>query len=138
MPFELIYTSVPRGVKPGSSGYCTVAKHKGIDRLLDQAVEEISYDELMNHPDKPVVHNYRIIVLNTGTFHVLTRTAYSGSDHTGRTNYISHNLIFEQSETYSQRVSPAEIFLSEGCLEIWEQGRPPAFLEEGTCMVALP
>ena len=92
MPLELIFTSVPKGVKPGSSGYCTVAKHKGIDRLLDQAVEKICYYELMNHPAKPVVCAYRIMNLNTGVFHVLTRTVYSGSDHTGRTNYISHNL----------------------------------------------
>ena len=100
MPLELIFTSVPKGVKPGSTGYCTVAKHKGIDRLLDQAIEKICYYELMNHPAKPVVCSYRIMRLNTGIFHVLTRTVYSGSDHTGRTNYLSHNLIFDQRRQY--------------------------------------
>ena len=131
MPRELIFTSVPKGVKPGSTGYCTVAKHKGIDRLLDQAVEKLCFYELMKLATKPVVHNYSILSLNTGTFHVLTRTCYSGSDHTGRTNYISHNLIFDQSEIYSQQVSPAEIFLrGTGWLSVWPQGQSPTFFEE--------
>ena len=139
MPRELIFTSVPKGVKPGSTGYCTVAKHKGIDRLLDQALEKLCFYELMKLPTKPVVHNYSILSLNTGTFHVLTRTCYSGSDHTGRTNYISHNLIFDQSEIYSQQVSPAEIFLrGTGWLSVWPQGQSPTFFQEGTCKVLIP
>ena len=139
MPRELIFTSVPKGVKPGSTGYCTVAKHKGIDRLLDQAVEKLCFYELMKLATKPVVHNYSILSLNTGTFHVLTRTCYSGSDHTGRTNYISHNLIFYQSEIYAQQVSPAEIFLrGTGWLSVWPQWQSPTFFQEGTCKVLIP
>jgi hypothetical protein len=139
MPLELIFTSVPKGVKPGSSGYCTVAKHKGIDRLLDQAVEKICYYELMNHPAKPVVCAYRIMNLNTGIFHVLTRTVYSGSDHTGRTNYISHNLIFDQKEALSQNVSPADIFLNgSGWLDNWPSGQSPAYLKDGICQISFP
>ena len=139
MPLELIFTSVPKGVKPGSSGYCTVAKHKGIDRLLDQAVEKICYYELMNHPAKPVVCAYRIMNLNTGVFHVLTRTVYSGSDHTGRTNYISHNLIFDQKEALSQNVSPADIFLNgSGWLDNWPSGQSPAYLKDGICQISFP
>jgi len=139
MPRELIFTSVPKGVKPGSTGYCTVAKHKGIDRLLDQAVEKLCFYELMKLPSKPVVINYSILTLNTGTFYVLTRTCYSGSDHTGRTNYISHNLIFDQTEIFSQPVSPAEIFLKgTGWLSTWPQGQPPTYLVEGECKVSIP
>ena len=139
MPRELIFTSVPKGVKPGSTGYCTVAKHKGIDRLLDQAVEKLCFYELMKLPNKPVVNNYTILSLNTGTFYVLTRTCYSGSDHTGRTNYLSHNLIFDQTEIFSQPVSPAEIFLKgTGWLSTWPQGQPPTYLVEGVCKVSIP
>ena len=75
MPRELIFTSVPKGVKPGSTGYCTVAKHKGIDRLLDQAVEKLCFYELMKLAIKPVVHNYSILSLNTGTFMSLLEPA---------------------------------------------------------------
>lgn len=139
MPLELIFTSVPKGVKPGSTGYCTVAKHKGIDRLLDQAVEKMCYYELMNHAAKPVVHTYRTLLLNTGTFHVLTRTCFSGSDHTGRTNYLSHNLIFEEAEALALRVSPAEIFLNaSGWLSVWPHGQPPALMDDGMGKVTLP
>ena len=70
---------------------------------------------------------------------MLTRISFSGSDHTGRTNYLAHNLIFDQAETYAQTVSPAEIFLSgTGWLSVWAIGAPPAFQDEGTCRVALP
>ncbi len=139
MPLELIFTSVPKGVKPGSTGYCTVAKHKGIDRLLDQAIEKICYYELMNHPAKPVVCAYRIMRLNTGIFHVLTRTVYSGSDHTGRTNYLSHNLIFDQREAVSQSVSPADIFLAgSGWLDNWATGQAPMYLQDGICQISFP
>ena len=71
MPKELIFTSVPTGINPGSTGYCTVAKHKDIDRLLERELETISFYELMDVEYKPVVHAYRVLRINTGTFYVL-------------------------------------------------------------------
>ena len=139
MPKELIFTSAPNGVDPGSSGYCTVAKHKGIDRLLTKALEGISYYEMMNDPEKPVVRTYRILRLKTGIFCVLSRIGYSGSDHTGRTNYIAHHLVFEHSEVYALAVTPAEILLyGKGWLEEWPQGTPASYLQEGQTQITLP
>ncbi|MBT3635380.1 MAG: hypothetical protein HN531_00440 [Opitutae bacterium] len=138
MPKELIFTSVPSGIEPGSSGYCTIAKHKGIDRILSRALEGVSFYEMMNLADKPVVHAYRILNLNTGTFYALTRICFSGSDHTGRTNYLAHSLVFAKEEI-PPGVTPAEIFLhGEGWLSGWPKDAPPAFFTEGSLKVKIP
>ena len=132
MPKELIFTSVPTGINPGSTGYCTVAKHKDIDRLLERELETISFYELMDVEYKPVVHAYRVLRINTGTFYVLSRISFSGSDHTGRTNYLAHNLIFDESEVVSMQASPADFFLDgRGWLSSWPTDRSPIFYNPG-------
>ena len=132
MPKELIFTSVPTGINPGSTGYCTVAKHKDIDRLLERELETISFYELMDVEYKPVVHAYRVLRINTGTFYVLSRISFSGSDHTGRTNYLAHNLIFDESEVMSMQASPADFFLDgKGWLSSWPTDRSPIFYNPG-------
>ena len=62
MPRELIFTSVPSGISPGSTGYCTVAKHKGIDRLLDQAVEDGEYFDFFGVPAKTATSAAKIAI----------------------------------------------------------------------------
>ena len=132
MPKELIFTSVPTGINPGSTGYCTVARHKDIDRLLERELETISFYELMDVEYKPVVNAYRVLRINTGTFYVLTRISFSGSDHTGRTNYLAHNLIFDESEVMSMQASPADFFLDgKGWLSSWPTDRSPIFYNPG-------
>jgi hypothetical protein len=132
MPKELIFTSVPTGINPGSTGYCTVAKHKDIDRLLERELETVSFYELMDVEYKPVVNAYRVLKINTGTFYVLTRVSFSGSDHTGRTNYLAHNLIFDESEIMAMQASPADFFLDgRGWLSSWPTDRSPIFYNPG-------
>ena len=132
MPKELIFTSVPTGINPGSTGYCTVAKHKDVDRLLERELETISFYELMDVEYKPVVHAYRVLRINTGTFYVLSRISFSGSDHTGRTNYLAHNLIFDETEVISMQASPADFFLDgRGWLSSWPTDRSPIFYNPG-------
>ena len=81
---------------------------------------------------KPVVHAFRILTLNTGKFYVLTRISFSGSDHTGRTNYLAHNLVFDESEVMSLQASPADFFLDQrGWLSSWPAGKSPIFYNPG-------
>ena len=42
MSQELIYTSAPRGLKPGSQGFCTVAYSRGMSANLMQQLESLS------------------------------------------------------------------------------------------------
>ncbi|HUT56918.1 MAG TPA: hypothetical protein VNA25_03470, partial [Phycisphaerae bacterium] len=42
MSLELIYTSVPRGLGPGSSGFCTAAATGGMSRQVVTRLEALS------------------------------------------------------------------------------------------------
>ena len=42
MAFELVYTSVPKGLKPGSYGFCTVACSKELPESVVSTLEKIS------------------------------------------------------------------------------------------------
>jgi hypothetical protein len=42
MPWQLIYTSAPRGLLSGQSGFCTVARSADLRTALVQRLEQIS------------------------------------------------------------------------------------------------
>ena len=132
MPRELIFTSVPSGLKPGSSGYCTVARHEDMDPMLERELERLSFYE-MDGELHPVIHAFRILRLQSGNHYVLSRICYSGSDHTGRTNYLAHHLVFEEAETYALGgSSPADYFLDTiGWLDEWPKGKQPVLFGPG-------
>jgi hypothetical protein len=132
VPRELIFTSVPSGLKPGSSGYCTVARHEDMDPMLERELERLSFYE-MDGGLHPVIHAFRILRLQSGNHYVLSRICYSGSDHTGRTNYIAHHLVFDETETYSLGgASPADYFLDTiGWLDEWPKGKQPVLFGPG-------
>ena len=90
MPRELIFTSAPSGLKPGSTGYCTVARHEDMDSMLERELERLSLYEITG-TQRPVIHAFRIISLQSGQFYALSRIRYTGSDHTGRTNYLAQH-----------------------------------------------
>jgi len=132
MPKELIFTSVPNGLKPGSSGYCTVARHHNLDHLLERELERLSFYE-MGTGLKPVIHAYRTLSLSSGVFLILSRICYAGNDHTGRTNYLAHHLVFEESELSSMsHLSPVDFFLDPiGWLNDWPKGKQPLIYNDG-------
>ena len=132
MPKELIFTSVPNGLKPGSSGYCTVARHHNLDHLLERELERLSFYE-MGTGLKPVIHAYRTLSLSSGVFLVLSRICYAGNDHTGRTNYLAHHLVFEESELSAfSNLSPVDFFMDPiGWLNEWPKGKQPVVYNEG-------
>ena len=132
MPRELIFTSVPSGLKPGSSGYCTVARHEDMDPMLERELERLSFYE-MDGGLHPIIHAFRILRLQSGNHYVLSRICYSGSDHTGRTNYIAHHLVFDEAETYALGgTSPADYFLDTiGWMDEWPKGKQPVLFGPG-------
>jgi hypothetical protein len=132
MPTELIFTSAPEGIKPGSSGYCTVARHEEMDPFLERALEGISFYE-MDGALRPFIHAFRILRLQTGNFYVLSRICYAGSDHTGRFNYLAHHLTFSESEIFAESLpSPADYLLeSDRWLDQWPSGKRPTLFSKG-------
>jgi hypothetical protein len=127
MPRQLIYTSVPRGLTPGQSGYCTVARSHDLRDALIPRIEKISYyTPEPNHP--PTICAHRILDVRGAKFHVLSRILDAGHDFTRRRCFLAHHLIFEPAEI-STTATPAEIFLRwKGWIDQWPGD--PQWLED--------
>ena len=83
MAYQLIYTSVPRGLVPGRSGYTIAARHRQIrDRLVSE-IERISRYSYSKGGSSPIIYAHRIYDISGVSFHVFTRIVDAGSDYTG-------------------------------------------------------
>ena len=127
MAWELIYTSAPRGLLSGQSGFCTVARSSGLREALVLRIEQLSsYHHLEvsgASAGNPTISAYRILEIRGTTYHVLTRIQPCGLDFTARTNHLAHHLVFA-AEELAQLPSPAVILLQwPGWLNSW-QGEP--------------
>lgn len=100
MPQQLIYTSAPRGVVAGRSGYCTVARSASMREPVMLRLEQLSYYQHLSIGgvrERPIFA-YRIVDIRGSRFHVLTRLQDAGLDFTGRTNFTAHHLVFTPEE----------------------------------------
>ena len=76
MAWQLIYTSAPRSLEAGRSGFGTVARHRAISPLLVSAIERASqFSRLPGADAGRVIFCYRIIAIGGGRFHVLSASA---------------------------------------------------------------
>lgn len=119
MALELIYTSAPRGLRAGASGYCTVAQTRGMREDLVAALERRSLFTHEPRGDSPIYFSYRILPFGGTSWRVLSRGLDAGLDFTGRRHYLIHHLVLEISEELSG-VQPAEILLGwNGWRDSW-------------------
>lgn len=100
--YELVNTSVPNGLIPGTHGFATVAMTKGMPDAVRTRIESLcAYPHRTSDHDQsywsknPV--NWFHLTLPNGD-HVVGRTAPSEFDYTGRTNRMSHVLHFKTNE----------------------------------------
>lgn len=119
---QLIFTSAPRGVDLGRSGFCTVARHSTLKERLWRELEKLStYESLKDR--SPIVCRHRLVSANGETVHVLSRFIGGGRDYSGRTSYLAHHLVLDPAEA-AAAPAPAEIFTRwTGWLDRWE-GQP--------------
>lgn len=121
MSFEIVYTSVRRGLRTGSKGFCTVAATEGIPRALQEKLESLSgYN---HHESAAGVVNYShlIVRIQRKVYHVLSRVADAGKDYSGRTNKIAHHLALTTAEAGRYREGPASLFGDDGFwYESWD------------------
>jgi hypothetical protein len=114
MPWQLIYTSAPRGLLSGQSGFCTVARSADLREALVQRLEQISSYHYLRvsgggaDGGNPTISAFRILDIRGAKYQVLTRIQPCGLDFTARTNHLAHHLIF-QPEELAQLPSPAAI-----------------------------
>ena len=127
MPFELIFTSAPRGLRPGSFGYCTVARHSGIPEALVADLEKMSgFDLPPGIGNVEAIYSFQIRERPNGKHWIFSRKRASDlPDYTGRNNYVAHHLVFEEREVESfcsagSAVTPASVLLTYNWLGEFE------------------
>ena len=114
---ELVYTSVPKGLKPGSQGFCTVACSASMPPNLMMRLEALTaYRPIASGQDQssinPVVLSYLVLRVGGTDWHVLSRIADAGVDYTQRSNKITHHIVLETSEL--PPAGPAALLQCEG------------------------
>jgi hypothetical protein len=126
MAWQLIYTSAPRLLDAGLTGFGTVARHRAIPPLVVKAVERIS--QFARQPGYPVdrlIFCHRTLTVGGARFHVLSRLRDAGSDYSGRTNHIAHHLVVaaqEVAQLAPGSATPADILLQMAWLDRWDAG----------------
>ena len=104
MSHEILYTSAPRLLKPGMTGYGTVVSTRGISSHLADKLESLSgYRWAFEQGDpqarlNPVCHSHVVIAVAGQKYHVLSRVADYGADYSGRSNKIAHHVALSESE----------------------------------------
>ena len=113
--FELVNTSLPSGLLPGTHGFATVAMTRGLGDSLRRRLEDLSaYVHKTSAHDatyetaNPVSWNH--LVLPRGE-HLFSRIAASPFDYTGRTNRLARLVCLPQGET--GKYNAADVLLSE-------------------------
>lgn len=101
---ELLYTSAPKGLKPGSRGFCTVISSAGMSAPVATGLESLSAYRPVFPPGDPNVHlnpiawSHLTIFLAGQRQHVLSRIADYGLDYSQRTNKIAHHVQIDRTE----------------------------------------
>ncbi len=124
MAQELIYTSAPRGLRIGASGFCTVACTRGMAPNYVEAAESISgYTAVFppNHPKadlNPVAYSHYRYRIGGKQVSILSRVAFAGVDYTKRSNKIAYHLVVDPKERAAG--GPAWVLQQKGLMvEEW-------------------
>jgi len=124
MAWELSITSAPRGLKPGSAGFCPVSHTRGMPPNLIERLETISgYRHLEIGSGaaarNPVVHSHTILRLSGETYYVLSRICDAGRDYSGRSNRFAYHLVLKPHELVP--AGPAALLQVPGLMrERWD------------------
>ncbi len=124
MSQELLYTSAPHGLLPGSQGFCTVAATRGLSAAWREALEALcSYRPLFppTDPRNPITHAHLRLTIGGRPRSVLARIGPQGFDYTGRANKFAHLLVLDPDE--QPEAGPAWLLSRPGVLQAEWDGR---------------
>lgn len=109
MALELVYTSVPKGLKPGSMGFCTVACSRALNDRTIAMLERLSTYRRASDDAKdcPVVFAHLLVEDGGSTRRVLSRVGLSGLDYSNRENKIACHFVLDFHDL--SVVGPAEL-----------------------------
>jgi len=101
---ELVYTSAARGLRAGSSGFCTVAMTRGMPAELVERLESLSAYEPVFSTGKniniqnPVVFAHWRLPTGGRTRSVLTRIAFGELDYSKRPSKLAYHVVLDPSQ----------------------------------------
>jgi hypothetical protein len=131
MALQLVYTSAPRLLEAGRTGFGTVARHRAAGGLLMAAVERVSqFGRSAGQNPRRVVFSHRILHAGASSHHVFSCIRDAGSDYTGRTSHLAHHLIADAREARAAAeagLTPADILRQMRWRSSWNEA--PRFFE---------
>ncbi len=125
---ELVYTSAPRGLKPGVKGFCTVASTAGMAASMADRLESLSgYRHLFATHDEnarlnPIIFSHVKIKLGSAAWHVLSRICDAGLDYSQRSNKLAHHVILDAAALAPS--GPAWLLAQPGFMKTAWAGEP--------------
>jgi len=128
MSQELHYTSVPRGLKPGSRGFCTVAATAQISGPLVERLEAISGYQPVFPPNdawttlNPIAYSHLRVPVGGKVLSVVSRIGPAGLDYSGRPNKYAHHIVLEGNER--PEGGPAWLLSQPGFVQAAWDGEP--------------
>ena len=127
MALELVYTSAAKGLRAGTSGFCTVAMTKGFPPALVPRLEALGGYRAGPTGDGPLSYCFWRVETATGIANVLSIVGPAPPDHTARTNKIATYLVLAPEELVS--AGPAALLSRAGLLRR-EWSGAPAWIEQ--------
>lgn len=127
---QLIYTSAPKLLESGKSGFGTVAQSRQLPLPLKAQLERISsYDR------DAAVESYLLystFLYGSTCYHLFSRIGNSGTDYTLRTNHIAHHWVVADSEARSAgwlESTPAALMEALDGMWLKKWDAPPQWIE---------
>ena len=128
MSQELHYTSVARGLKPGSRGFGTVAATANLPDSLAERLEGLSAYRAVYPPGdpsaelNPVAYVHVRLMAANHLLDALSRIGPAGLDYSGRPNKYAHHVLLEHEER--PEGGPAWLLSQPGFLQDSWRGEP--------------
>ena len=125
MALELYHTSAPAGLRPGSSGFCTVAMTVGMPAALAERLEALGGYRLPEGWDPrnaPRSASHLRLDVGGRSWSVLSQVGPAPPDHTGRTNKLAHHVVVEPEERCG--AGPAWLIRRPGVMDSEFHGAP--------------
>ncbi|PQO41035.1 hypothetical protein C5Y97_03470 [Blastopirellula marina] len=101
---EVVFTSAERGLEPGQSGFCVVARSPSVPRIIQQRLEAASGYRHHYLPHEHLAHlnpvnfGHYILELGPERQHILCRIGDAGLDYSQRTNRLAHLVALPTKE----------------------------------------
>ena len=129
MAFELIYTSTPRGLVPGSYGFCVVARSRAMSERVAVVLKELSgYRRIAGAT--PVAYSHFVFDDGGRGVRAIARIADAGLDYSNRTNQIAHFITLDGNDLVP--CGPAELCAANPPLFQRRWDAPPQWFEAPT------